>query len=290
MAKHVRRRRRDSPELTTDSSEDVPELDGTTQSLSGAGHSETSEDRSTQAGAQAPDSGAGESTWSAVVPAPEEDWFGPSELSEQSEAARRDVSLASMLMLGTSSYQRIDGMGLARKALEVTPTGDPRQDLSTEERAMLANARAWCLLVHGDLGHRSRLDDPFVLADAERHVALARGVAPGSPYVETTEALLRFRQGRAGEAVESAQRAMEAFSRIPDHDRTGTTQGGAIMAVLMLALLAAASGDVHGARVLGTAARAVRTPLDIDDAAFTALLSELDEAIARLHVNGADPS
>jgi hypothetical protein len=186
-----------------------------------------------------------------------------------------------MLMLGTSPYQRIDGMGLARKALEAPSTGDPRRDLSDEERSMLANARAWCLLVHGDLGHRSRLDDPFVLADAERHVGVAGAIVPGSPYIETTASLLRLRQGRLGEALESAQRALDGFARLPDHQRGGRTQGGAILAVVMLALVLASSGDMYGARALGASARAVRTPLDLDDAAFAALLREVDEAIIR---------
>ncbi len=212
--------------------------------------------------------------------APDDHWFGPSQPDVASYAARRDVSLASMLMLGTSNYQRIDGMGLARKALEAPPSGDPRLDISDEERSMLANARAWCLLVHGDLGHLSRLDDPFVLADAERFVEVARGITPGSPYVETTLALLRLRQGRTAEALESAQRAIDTFARIPEHQRGGRTQGAAILAVVTHALVAASSGDLHGARVLGGAARAVVTPLDLDEAAFEALMAEVDRTIA----------
>ncbi len=214
-------------------------------------------------------------------PAPDEDWFGPSEPDVEGYAASNDVSLASMLMLGTSAYQRIDGMGLARKSLEAIPTGDSRRDLSKEERAMLANARAWCLLVHGDLGHRSRLDDPFVLADAERHVQVAAGITPGDPSTETTVALLRLRQGRGADALESIERALEAFARLPDHGRSGRTQGAAILAVLTRALVAASSGDLHGAQILSTAARAVRSPLDVDEAAFSALLGQIDETIAR---------
>jgi hypothetical protein len=214
-------------------------------------------------------------------PTPDEDWFGPSQSGDESYAARRDVSLASMLMLGSSPYQRIDGMGLARKALETAPTGDPRQDISMEERGILANARAWCLLVHGDLGHRSRLDDPFVLADAERFVEMAAGITPGSPSVEITVALLRLRQGRAGDALESAQRAIDLFARIPEHQRGGRTQGAAILAVVTQALVVASLGDCDGARMLSGAARAVVTPLDLDEAAFLALLAEVDSAIAR---------
>ena len=179
-----------------------------------------------------------------------------------------------MLMLGTSSYQRIDGMGLARKALEALPTGDTRRDLSKEERSMLANARAWCLLVHGDLGHLSRLDDPFVLADAERFVEVARGLSPGSPSVETTVALLRLRQGRTAEATgEHRTEPWRSSPRMPEHERSGRTQGAAILAVVTQALVAASSGDTHGRRVLCSAARAVVTPLDLDEAAFAALLA-----------------
>ncbi len=145
---------------------------------------------------------------------------------------------------------------------------------------MLANARAWCLLVHGDLGHRSRVDDPFVLADAERNIELARSVTPDSPYVETTMALQRLRQGRTAEALESAQRALMGFARLPDHQRDARTQGAAILATVTLALSAAVWGDLQGARALGAAARAVRTPLDLDDAAFAALIGEVDEIIA----------
>ncbi len=112
---------------------------------------------------------------------------------------------------------------------------------------MLANARAWCLLVHGDLGHRSRLDDPFVLADAERHVEVARGISPQDPCVETTLALLRLRQGRPQKPPKSIEGAMEAFAQLPDHERSGRTQAAAILAALTHALVAASSGDAQGA-------------------------------------------
>jgi hypothetical protein len=225
------------------------------------------------------DSGGAESIGREVLT--DEDWFGPSQSDDDSYAARRDVSLASMLMLGGSPYQRIDGMGLARKALETPLAGDPRWDISEEERSMLGNARAWCLLVHGDLGHRSRLDDPFVLADAERSVAAARVMTPENPNIETTLALLRLRQNRMDEALESAQRALELFAAVPEHQRSGRTQGAATLAVVTHALVAACSGDVHGARVLSAAARAVVTPLDLDEAAFTSLLAEVERTIAR---------
>jgi hypothetical protein len=220
-----------------------------------------------------------DSGWADGDRAPDEDWFQPPQPGDEAYAAHSDVSLASMLMLGTSSYQRIDGMGLARKALEAVPTGDTRRDLSKEERSMLANARAWCLLVHGDLGHRSRLDDPFVLADAERHVEVAGDISPQDPCVETTLALLRLRQGRLAEAAEGIKGAMEAFAQMPDHDRTGRTQATAIMATLTQAIVAASSGDAQGAKLLSTVARGVRTPLDIDEASFAALTGQIDRSI-----------
>ena len=127
------------------------------------------------------DTGPVEGGSSGGEPAPDEDWFGSDQPGEDSYAARMDVSLACMLMLGASPYQRIDGMGLARKALEEPSIGDSRRDISVEERSILANARAWCLLVHGDLGHLSRLYDPFVLADAERFVEVARHPLSGQP-------------------------------------------------------------------------------------------------------------
>lgn len=207
-------------------------------------------------------------------------WFEPAEHDGDGYAARMDVSLASMLMLGTTAYQRIDGIGMARKALEAPPTGDPRRDLSEAERLLLVNARAWCLLVHGDLGHRSRLDDPFVLAEAERCVEEVRRLAPDSTQGATSLALLRIRQRRTEEALQSAQRAVETFARMPDHQRNGSTQGGALLAVLTLALAAAASGDANTARTLAEAARAARIPLDLDDPAFAALLAQIEGAVA----------
>lgn len=226
---------------------------------------------------------AGALEWEAAedMSSPEADWFGPSALDHETYAARRDVSLASMLMLGADSYQRIDGMGLARKALEAPSTGDSRLDLTDEERWMLANGRAWCMLVHGDLGHRSRLDDPFVVADAERYVEIARGLVPESPHLETTTALLRLRQGRTGEALESAQRAIEAFALLPDHRRSGRTQGDATLAVLTFALVTAESGYIDAAQALGAVCRAIRTPVDVDDVAFAALMTQLEQALGQ---------
>ena len=210
----------------------------------------------------------------------DEDWFSPSDPGDDGSAARLDVSLASMLMLGATSYQRIDGMGMARRALEAASTEDARRDLSDDERLLLTNGRAWCLLVHGDLGHRSRLDDPFVLADAERSVEEARQLAPDNPQGETSLALLRIRQGRIEEALQSAQRAVEAYARMDDHRRDGTTQGGALLAMVTLALALASSGDTTTARWLAEAARAVRVPMDLDEAGFSALMTQLEETVA----------
>jgi hypothetical protein len=211
----------------------------------------------------------------------DQDWLDPAELGEDGYTARMDVSLASMLMLGTTSYQRIDGIGMARKALEAPSTGDPRRDLSEDERLFLTRARAWCLLVHGDLGHRSRLDDPFVLAEAERCVDEVRRLAPDSPQGATSVALLRIRQGRIDEGLQSARAAVDGFARMPDHHRNGSTQGGALLALLTLALAIATSGDADTARVLAEAARAVRIPMDLDEPAFVALLTQLEEVNAQ---------
>jgi hypothetical protein len=135
--------------------------------------------------------------------------------------------------------------------------------------------------VHGDLGHRSRLDDPFVLADAERFVEFARAVTPASPSLQTTVGLLRLRQGRTTEAMQSARRALEIFAQIPEHQRGGRTQGAAVLAVVTHALVAASSGDVDVARALAAAAKAVVTPLDLDEAAYVALLAEIDGMLGR---------
>ncbi len=235
---------------------------------------------------QKPDatSGADTPTWveaRAVDPVPYDeqagapDWFGPSDVGEDEYAPRLDVSLAVMLMLGANSWQRIDGMGMARQALEAPRTGDARHDLSDEERFEMANGRAWCLLVHADLARHGRRDDPFVLADAGRHMVLAQELDPASPRLGTTLALLRLRQDRLDEAMPAARRAVDAFGRLADERRSGRTQGAALLAVLTLALVTARSGDPAAAVSLAAAASALRSPLDVDDAAFTALLAEI---------------
>ena len=252
-------------------------------------------------GSQKPDaaSGADTPTWveaRAVEPdraddqAGAPDWFGPSDVGEDDYAPRLDVSLAAMLMLGANSWQRIDGMGMARQALEAPRTGDARHDLSDEERFEMANGRAWCLLVHADLARHGRRDDPFVLADAGRHLELAQELDPANPRLWSSLALLRLRQGRLDEAMQAARRAVDAFGRLADERRSGRTQGSALQAVLTLALVSARSGDSATAVSLAAAARAVRSPLDVDDAAFTALLSEIDGAVGPAALKRSEPS
>jgi hypothetical protein len=226
-------------------------------------------------GPQDDSEGQATTDWPPSDPVPSQDWYGQSELEPEEDVPRHDVSLATMLMLGENPWQRIDGMGIARDALEAPATGDPRRDLSDQERFFLANGRAWCLLVHGDLAHMQQHDDPFVLADASRHAELARAIGPSNPLLHATFALLRFRQGRVPEALEAARGAVGAFASLPDRDRSGRTQGAAVLAVLTLALVTAASGDIAPARTLAGVAQAIRSPLDVDDAAFGALLAEL---------------
>ena len=55
--------------------------------------------------------------------AAEPDWFAPPAAGEEAYAARQEVPLAAMLMLGENAWQRIDGMGLARQALEAPAHG-----------------------------------------------------------------------------------------------------------------------------------------------------------------------
>jgi len=205
------------------------------------------------------------------------DWFAPPEEGEEAYAARMDVPLAAMLMLGVNPWQRIDGMGMARQALETAPTGDSRRDLTVEERFLLANGRAWCLAVHADLARGARRDDPFVVSDASRQLELAQAADPGNPQALTTLSLVRLRQGRPPEALEAAREAVRVFGSLPDEQRTGRTQGAALLALVTLALVTAVSGDREAAQVLAEAAQAVRSPLDLDEAAFAALLGELGE-------------
>ncbi len=271
MARHRRRLRRRTSEQRIDAAE--PHL---------ANHAVGEPDQPAEGGPLADAPIADEPLANAPLAnesSPDEDWFAPSDEEEARYAAGMDVSLASMLMLGTTAYQRVDGMGLARKALEAPPTGDPRRDLSADERFLLANARAWCLLVHGDLGHRGRLDDPFVLADAERYLTIARGTVPDSPHAGTTLALLQLRQGTAEEALQTARRTVESFAQLPDHQRTGNTGGAALLAVVTLALASASCGEAAVAQALSLAARAARTSLEIDEAAFAALMTQLDVAL-----------
>lgn len=203
------------------------------------------------------------------------DWLNPNANDEEGHAQRDDVALAMMLMLGADPWQRIDGMGMARKALQSADTADHAREFSYDERLMLANARAWCLAVHGDLSPVGLRDDPMVVADANRYVEFALAMAPQDPEVATTLALVRLRQGRIDEAVRIAQDAVQAFGSLPDRRRTGRAHGTAVLAVVTLALAKATVGDHLSAKHLVSAARAVRTALDIDEVALSSLTSEI---------------
>ncbi len=252
--------------------------------------------------------GPGDSPWSdddrfegpnpyAVEPLPEApevepDWFAPSEPGEDAYAARQEVPLAAMLMLGEHSWQRIDGMGMARQALEAEETGDPRLDLSADERFLLANGRAWSLLVHLDLAHGGRRDDLFVLADAQRHIEQAQGVAARATQqaqLLTTQAMLVFRQDGPVAALPWARAAVDAFAALPDHERTGQSQGAGSLAVLALALVTGAIGDTEAAADVARSAMALRPPLDVDQSAFGALMNELAEHVWAPRAGGAVP-
>jgi hypothetical protein len=203
------------------------------------------------------------------------DWFSP--VDQGTEVARADVPLALLLMLGEHSWQRIDGMGMARRALEVPPTGDRRRDLTDEERLQLANARAWCLAVHGDLAPRGRRDDPIQTADADRYATLAGSLGPGDPRVATTVALVRLRQGRVDEALERAAEALGVLAERADAERTGRMHGPAVLAAMTWALALAAAGQLREAWLVARTARAARVALDVDEVAFASLLAELPE-------------
>jgi hypothetical protein len=208
------------------------------------------------------------------------DWFGPAAPGDEVYAARQEAPLAAMLMLGEHPWQRIDGMGLARQALEAPTTGDQRMDLSDEERFLLANGRAWCLVVHSDLGHGGRSDDPIVLADAQRHVEQAQTVASRASQKAQaliTQALIDFRREGPQEALAEARNAVAAFAAVPDAERSGQNQGAACLAVVILALVTAAAGDRAVAGYLSGTALALRPPLDVDQVAFGALMNELSE-------------
>jgi hypothetical protein len=200
---------------------------------------------------------------------PEEPWDEKLGLPDQ------DVALASMLMLGAQPWQRIDGMGMARHALEAPLTGDQRRDMTDQERFLLANGRAWCLLVFGDLGHQGRKDDPFVLADAERHVALGERLSPRHPRIATTKSLLSLRQGANAQALKGAREVIDRLGVWPEHDRNAETQGVALLAILVLALAEQAVGNDAGAGLLAKAVQAVRTSFEVDATALASLLGEL---------------
>jgi hypothetical protein len=205
---------------------------------------------------------------------PSEEWT-MSESDEAGSGAHNDVSLALMLMAGTSPWQRIDGMGMARTALEAVPTGNQWRDLSLDERLALANGRAWCHVVYGDLSPNGTRNDPIVLVDAARHAELAYAINPDEPEVATTLSLLALRQGRVDDALGFAHQAVEAFASLTDRRRGARAHGSSVLAVMTLALATASSGESQVAVALATAARAMRTAVDVDQSAFTSLLEEL---------------
>jgi hypothetical protein len=208
---------------------------------------------------------------------PPVDWLDLA--GREDDRPRHDVPLALMLMLGTSPWQRIDGMGIARQALEAPATGDPRHDLTDSERLMLANGRAWCHAVHADLSPITGHNDPIVLSDANRYAELAFAMAPREPVVATTRALICLRQGRIDDAIRIAHGAVEAFGSLTDRQRDAQAHGSAVLAVVTLALTTATAGDHLTAFALAAAARAMRTAIDIDEAAFASLSSEISDLL-----------
>lgn len=192
-----------------------------------------------------------------------------------------DVPLALALMFGAEPWQRIDGMGLARQALERAAGRPDRAGLSDRDRVLLANARAWCHAVHADLAPNGRRDDPIILADAANYARLALSLAPQDAEVVTTVALLHLRQGRVSEAVAIAEDAVWRLGSLSDSCRTGRSHGAAVMAVVTLALALAVAGDQIRALSLAASARAIRMAVDLDEVAFAALTGEVAELASR---------
>jgi hypothetical protein len=213
--------------------------------------------------------------------APTSEWHDLSEHDHVHAGPRNDIPLALMLMEGSTTWQRIDGMGMARQALEAPVTGNRWHDLTDGERLVLANGRAWCHVVHADLSPVGNHQDPVVLVDAIRHAEIAYAIGPDDPEVATTLSLIELRRGNVHEAVRLAERAVNTFARLSDGRRTGRAHGSATLAVVMLALASAHAGDTGTALALGSAARATRTALDVNEAALAALLQELSVVAGR---------
>ena len=99
-------------------------------------------------------------------------------------------------------------------------------------------------MVHSDLGHGGRSDDPIVLADAQRHVEQAQSVATQASQKAQaliTQALIDFRREGPQEALIEARNAAAAFAAVPDPERSGQNQGAACLAIVVL-------GAGHGGR------------------------------------------
>ena len=139
-----------------------------------------------------------------------------SDSNDDGAGPHNDASLALMLMAGPNPWQRIDGMGMARTALETAPTGNEWRDLNHNERLMLANGRAWCHAVYGDLSSNRIRNDPVVLVDAVRYASLAYEINPHEPEVSTTLALIALRQGRLNDAFGFAHAAVDSFASLTD--------------------------------------------------------------------------
>jgi hypothetical protein len=209
------------------------------------------------------------------------DWLALSDLDDDGALPLHDVALAMMLMAGSTPWQRVDGMGMARQALESPLTGNQWRDLTVDERLMLTNGRAWCHAVYGDLSPIGSRNDPVVLADAIRHADLAHSMSPHDPEVAMTMSLIRLRQGRVDDALTIAHAAVEGFGSLTARQRSGRAHGSAVLAVVVLALATASSGDIRTAIALGSAARAMRSAVEVDGSALASLLGELSDLMSQ---------
>lgn len=202
------------------------------------------------------------------APEADDDLTGP--------APRRDVAHALLLMLSPRAAMRIDGIGLARQALDHRRTGDARRDLTDDERGLVAGARAWCMAVHSDLAIGTIDGDPILLAEAERHAVEAYQLRPQDPQVVATLALVRHRQGRHADAVAWAEWAVTWIGQHPDLQVDGRLAATLATTLLVLALARWRLNDSLVAAELVEAAGAWRDTLELDDVAFAALAAETD--------------
>jgi hypothetical protein len=193
---------------------------------------------------------------------------------------RRDVALAIMLMLAPEPWLRVDGMSLARQALDAPSTGDPRRDLKDYERGMLADGRARCLVLHCDLMLGSTREDPIVAYEASRYAEFAMRLAPDDAEVTITLALVRLRQRRAEEASELARRALEALGADPYAASDGRVQSAALLSMLILAISSMHMGDRPTAWALVDVISSAPAPLEVDEVGCARLIAELNDLLA----------